>query len=33
MSKLRDTQLFFKDLLIERVNNSNEFKDYSVNLV
>ena len=31
MSKLRDTQLFFKDLLIERVNNSNEYKDYSVN--
>jgi len=31
MSKLRDTQLFFKDLLIERVKNSNEYKDYSVN--
>ena len=30
-SKLKDTQLFFKDLLIERVKNTTEYKEYSTN--
>ena len=30
-SKLKETQLFFKNLLIERVKNTTEYKEYSTN--
>ena len=29
--RLKDNQLFFKDLLIERIKNENDYKDYSTN--
>ena len=30
-SKLKDSQLFFKNILLERIENSNQYKEYSNN--